>query len=48
MIFVPAERGQGIVEYALIIVFIAIVVVVALAFFGTWLRDLYQVIASGI
>jgi len=44
MIFLPREEGQGLVEYALIILFIAIVVVAILLIFGPALRDLYQYI----
>lgn len=35
------ENGQGLVEYALIMVFIAVVVLVAVGFFGTELADTY-------
>jgi pilus assembly protein Flp/PilA len=34
MLYLPSEHGQGIVEYALILVFVALVVIVVLAFFG--------------
>ncbi len=41
------SRGQGLVEYALIIVFIAIVVVTALIVFGQGVGNLYsQVLAA--
>jgi pilus assembly protein Flp/PilA len=42
MIFLPREEGQGLVEYALIILFIAIVVVAALLIFGQEISDLYN------
>ncbi len=35
------EDGQGMVEYALIIAFIAIVVIVALAFLGPVIREMF-------
>jgi pilus assembly protein Flp/PilA len=42
MLFYKHERGQGMVEYALIIVLIAIVVIVALTLFGTQLSATYS------
>jgi pilus assembly protein Flp/PilA len=36
------EKGQGLVEYALILALIAIVVFVAVALAGTALRDKFQ------
>jgi len=46
MVFIPREEGQGLVEYALIILFIAIVVVAILLIFGPALRDLYNYIIT--
>ncbi len=37
-----SEEGQGLVEYALIIVLIAIVVILALTFLGEQVRDIFQ------
>ena len=37
-----AEGGQGLVEYALILVLIAVVVIVALSLFGDSLSNLYD------
>jgi pilus assembly protein Flp/PilA len=34
MIFVPKEKGQGLIEYALILVLIAVVVIVVLKLLG--------------
>lgn len=42
------EDGQGMVEYALIIAFIAIVVIVALAFLGPVIRDMFFDIGNEI
>lgn len=42
MILLPREEGQGLTEYALIILFIAIVVVVALTVFGPMVGELYS------
>ena len=36
------EKGQGLVEYALILVFIAVVVVAVLVGFGPFLGNLYS------
>ena len=40
--------GQGLVEYALLLAFIAVVVIVALVFFGDRLTTLYSHLASSI
>jgi pilus assembly protein Flp/PilA len=42
MLFLPREEGQGLVEYALIILFIAIVLVAVLVIFGPVLGNLYS------
>jgi pilus assembly protein Flp/PilA len=42
MLFLPREEGQGLVEYALIILFIAIVVVAVLLIFGPAIGNLYS------
>ena len=42
------QAGQGLVEYALILAFIAILVIVALVFFGERLTALYSTIANSI
>jgi pilus assembly protein Flp/PilA len=48
MLFLPREEGQGLVEYALIILFIAIVVVAALLIFGPAVGNLYSMIVHDI
>lgn len=48
MIFLPREEGQGLVEYALIILFIAIVVVAVLLIFGPEIGDLYSTIVNSL
>lgn len=42
------DRGQGLVEYALILVFVAIVVIVVLAILGPSVGNMYSNIVSGI
>jgi pilus assembly protein Flp/PilA len=39
---IDEERGQGLVEYALIIVLIAIVVILALTFLGDALTNIFR------
>lgn len=41
-----AEDGQGLVEYALIILLVALVVVGSLVFFGAGLNTLYSTIVG--
>ncbi|MAU08588.1 MAG: hypothetical protein CL607_02110 [Anaerolineaceae bacterium] len=42
------EKGQGLVEYALILVLVALAVVAALTVFGSQLQAVYQCIASNV
>ena len=42
MLFVLKEKGQGLVEYALILVFVALVVIVILALFGPALGKVFS------
>jgi len=44
MIFLPREEGQGLVEYALILLLIAIVVVAVLLIFGPAVGNLYSTV----
>jgi pilus assembly protein Flp/PilA len=46
MDFLQREDGQGLVEYALILVFIAIVVIAVLVLFGPALAEYYQLIVD--
>lgn len=47
MLFNPIEKGQGLVEYALIIVLVVIVVIVVLALVGTRIyENLYSKIIA--
>jgi len=43
-----AYKGQGLVEYALIIALIAIVVIAAVALFGTNLNNLFVTINNSV
>lgn len=42
MLFYPQEQGQGMVEYALIILLIAIVIISILTLLGTQLSVVYS------
>jgi pilus assembly protein Flp/PilA len=42
------KKGQGLVEYALILVLIAIVVIVILAVLGGAVNDIFSTIASAL
>ena len=48
MLFAPKERGQGLVEYALILVLIAIVVIVVLGLVGTELNVIFNRIVTAL
>jgi pilus assembly protein Flp/PilA len=48
MLFSPKEKGQGMVEYALIIVLIAIVVIAILGLLGTQISTVFSQIVSGL
>jgi pilus assembly protein Flp/PilA len=42
MLFSPKEKGQGLVEYALILVLVAIVVIVALTALGPIIGNVFS------
>lgn len=46
MLFAAKEKGQGLVEYALIIVLIAIVVIVAMQFLAPTIGNVFTDIAT--
>jgi pilus assembly protein Flp/PilA len=48
MIYLPAEDGQGLVEYALIIMLIAIVVIAIVTILGTTLEAAYSRFVSAV
>jgi Flp pilus assembly pilin Flp len=43
-----SSRGQGLVEYGLILVLVAVVCVISLLFFGDQLSSLLSLIASAV
>jgi pilus assembly protein Flp/PilA len=48
MLYLPREEGQGLVEYALILVLVAIIVIVVLALLGTRVSLVFSQIASAM
>lgn len=48
MLFAPKEKGQGLVEYALILVLVAIVVIVILALLGPAIANVFSNIMTHI
>ena len=48
MLFSPKEKGQGLVEYALILVLVAIVVIAALTILGPLVGNIFSSINSGL
>jgi pilus assembly protein Flp/PilA len=48
MLFAAKEKGQGLVEYALILVLVAIVVIVILALLGPAIGNVFSTIMSAI
>ena len=48
MIQILEQRGQGLVEYALILVLVALVVIIGLAYFGNGVRNLFQTIVNNV
>lgn len=48
MLFAPKEKGQGLVEYALILVLVAVVVIAILALLGPAISDVFQQILTSI
>ncbi len=48
MLFSPKEKGQGLVEYALILVLVAIVVIVILALLGPAIGQIFSNIVSAV
>lgn len=48
MLYSPREEGQGLVEYALILVLVAVVVIVILALLGPAIGDEFSNIIQSI
>ncbi len=48
MLYSPREEGQGLVEYALILVLVAVVVIVILALLGPAIGEVFSNIIESI
>lgn len=48
MLYMPREKGQGLVEYALILVLVAVVVIVILALIGPAIGNVFSGIVRAI
>ena len=48
MLYMPREEGQGLVEYALILVLVAVVVIVILALMGPAIGNIFSNIVSAL
>jgi pilus assembly protein Flp/PilA len=48
MLFAPKEKGQGLIEYALILVLIAVVVIVVLKVLGPQIGAIFSRINSNL
>jgi pilus assembly protein Flp/PilA len=46
MIFAPKEKGQGLVEYALILVLVAVVVIAVLTLLGPAIGNIFSTIMT--
>jgi pilus assembly protein Flp/PilA len=48
MMYLPREKGQGLVEYALILVLVAIVVIIILALLGPAIGNIFSEIVNAL
>ena len=48
MMFAPQEKGQGLVEYALILVLVAVVVIVILALLGPVIGKVFSNVVQAV
>ena len=48
MLLAPKEKGQGLVEYALFLVLVAVVVIVILSLLGPAIGNIFQNIVDNI
>lgn len=48
MLFAPKEKGQGLVEYALILVLVAVVVIAVLTLLGPTIANIFSQINNAM
>ncbi len=48
MLFAPKEKGQGLVEYALILVLVAVIVIAALTVLGPLIGNVFTKINNSL
>jgi pilus assembly protein Flp/PilA len=48
MLFSPQEKGQGLVEYAIILLLVALIVIAVLRLLGPGLGDSYSAINNSV
>jgi len=48
MLYLPQEKGQGLVEYALILVLVAIIVIAILMVLGPQIGNVFSRVTSGL
>ena len=48
MLFAPKEKGQGLVEYALILVLVAVVVIAVLSLLGPIIGNVFSTIITSM
>jgi len=48
MLFAPKEKGQGLVEYALILVLVAVVVIAVLTLLGPIIGNVFSKVNSNL
>ncbi len=48
MLYLPREEGQGLVEYALILVLVAIVVIAILLLIGPQIANIFSQVTNGL
>lgn len=47
MLFLKRQQGQGMVEYAMVLVFVAVVVIAVITLFGPQVGNMYSRITYG-